>query len=139
MGNFKDEDVIPNSSKPTSKTIISRALFEDSKTEPMSEPDPNKPDRILDSDSRNSENTGVDVDVLNALPDDIRAEVEAQMKNPVSTSTNFKVEVVMPQTSKPTSNKIISRALFEDSKTEPKPEPEPEKEKVIAVGTTYLS
>merc|ERR1719233_2429138 len=65
------------------------------------------------------ESNTVDMDVFNALPDFIRAEVETQMKNN-TVSTNLKEKSSMPSTSKSNMNAstTTSQALIQDTKTD---------------------
>merc|ERR1719233_2354742 len=63
------------------------------------------------------ESKSVDMDVFNALPDFIRAEVETQMKNNTMSAT-VKEKVSMPKTSNSNikASTSTSRALFQDTK-----------------------
>jgi len=84
-------------------------------------PSPSKQGRDFDTNFIPEESNSVDMDVFNALPDFIKAEVEAQMKNN-TVSTILKVQTSLPGTSKSKTNastsKPTSRALFQDTKTE---------------------
>merc|ERR1712013_708266 len=84
-------------------------------------PSPIKQGHDFDTDFIPEESNSVDMDVFNELPDFIKAEVEAQMKNN-SLSTILKVQASLPGTSKSktiaSTSTSTSRALFQDTKTD---------------------
>merc|ERR1712179_564953 len=100
LSNLKEKASVPTTSKSNMKALTSSSRA------------------IQDTRTDFEESNSVDMDVFNALPDYIRAEVETQMKNNVM-STTLERKVSMASTSKSNmdASTSTSRALFQDTKT----------------------
>jgi len=127
----------PSLGKGKSKRGRKKGLAKTSEVKSMNaERSPNKPVQVeYDNNLDLEDNNSVDMEVLDALPASIRAEVEAQMKSNAAIA-NLKAKSVNSKSKSAKNNPkaSTSRALFEDSNSNSEPAwvPESKDESVIA-------